>query len=819
MSRRKRGIKVSEARPQWHLGGVPNRAETVTTLLLVVVAAAALCLEPGFNRPLRHLPVALGAVCGGYASWHLLRTHLPYRGALTCVALAAWWLLSVFSWGSSVDGFRSYQAMCSWSAAMGVFLLAALGFTSGRSWRACVIALTLCAGVASVGAVLMRAPGQAMMGYFTNRDTFSVIPMVGVFLSLSLAKSPGGFRVLALGGTMAFALITLLTSSRAGTVGICLGLLAWLGALALNQTVSDFKRAARLAGGGFAILLVLGTVTGIIQPLLSRFNEATDGKDIQGVTMRMDVVTYGLKASRLHPLLGSGPGTFALAYQQFRPAGVLPDYITVNYAHDDYMELLVETGYPAFFCWLLFGCLVILRGIRLIRFSMATWESSCFVGAIIALGTFSIFNFIFPVPAVLIWQMLILGLLQGLPAAQPPTAPSSAGQKLAAFLLSLVSLASLWGSVSNLRTGLLVRKAEKLAEALRYEEAVSMLDQALKIQPGHGAARLARGKMLTTVGAFRDKGDLSKKGQADLDLAHRISPKDQELARIRLAYYSAAKNYAKAEEVLSEANSNAPYFEWHLTTLARLQLLQGKLESAARTLQADSVQNPGARALLPKFLLQLESHRSGAGVSLLGEWAGREGDAGTTLTQARDTARLALDEHLLAVANRLLSFVLSKDPKDTESLYLQSRVYEQQGDRRKQRETLVQLSHLATDSPSPDPNVDSALVDLAKMSHVTLASPEFHSLEARLKKFPASVPLRLLISQVYMDNGKIDDASDVLAAGLDSAPENADLLARMGTCLKRQNLNELAQKYYEQALKASPRQREARDGMRKLRHP
>jgi len=809
---------VAEQKPQWELGGLVKRSEVLAAVLLILLAGSALCFEPGYNRPLRHLPVALAALSGVYGAWFLYRTHLPYRAAWTCVALGLWWILALLSWGNSLDGFRSAQAVCSWTAACGVFLLAGLAFSSGRVWRACLIGLTLCAGVACLAAVAMRPSGQALMGYFTNRDTFSVIPMVGVFLALSLAQSPRPFRYMSLAGGMGFGLVTLLTSSRAGTVGVVVGLLAWLGALFLNRSSADFKRAARWASSGVALLLVVGALTGIIQPLLSRFGEATDGKDIQGVTMRMDVITYGFKASKLRPILGSGPGTFALAYQQFRPMGVLPDNITVNYAHDDYMELLVETGYPGFLCWILFTVLVILRGIRLIRFSLAPWESSCLVGALCALGAFSLFNFIFPVPAVLVWQVLILGLLQGLPAASPPTVSSSLGQKVTAGLVLLASAGSFWCSIVNLRAGLLVRDAGKMADSLRYEDAVRLLDRALEIQPRNLPALLLRGRMLTTVGVFRKKPDLIKQGEADLNEAHRISPADQETARVRLAFYSAAQNYAKAEEILAEANKNAPYFEWHLTTLARLQLLQGKLENAAQTLHADSLQNPKARELLPRFLLELESRRAGVSVNLLTDWAGKEGDADTTLGLARETAKLAMDQNLLAVAHRMLDFVLAKDAKDTKSLYLQSKAFGQQGEVRKQRKVLKQLSALAANATIEDPSIDSAMVDLANLSNVTQGSPEMHALESRLKKFPASVPLRLLVAQVYLDAGKIDQASDLLAAGLDSAPENADLLARMGTCLMRQKLYDLAKKYYEQALQVFPRHREALEGMKKLAH-
>ncbi len=46
-----------------------------------------------------------------------------------------------------------------------------------------------------------------------------------------------------------------------------------------------------------------------------------------------------------HPFLGSGFGTFATAFPRYR---VFYDGFIVNNAHDDYLELLLETGLAVF---------------------------------------------------------------------------------------------------------------------------------------------------------------------------------------------------------------------------------------------------------------------------------------------------------------------------------------------------------------------------------------------------------------------------------------------------------------------------------------
>jgi O-antigen ligase len=65
-----------------------------------------------------------------------------------------------------------------------------------------------------------------------------------------------------------------------------------------------------------------------------------------------------------HPFLGSGFGSFATAFPHYR---VFYDGFFINHAHDDYLELLLETGLAGFLVGLRFIAVLYRQGLRKLR--------------------------------------------------------------------------------------------------------------------------------------------------------------------------------------------------------------------------------------------------------------------------------------------------------------------------------------------------------------------------------------------------------------------------------------------------------------------
>jgi O-antigen ligase len=100
-----------------------------------------------------------------------------------------------------------------------------------------------------------------------------------------------------------------------------------------------------------------------------------------------------------HPFLGSGFGTFAAAFPRYR---VFYDGFFVNHAHDDYLELLLETGLAGFGVAMWF--LVVLyreafRNIRSVRLSQATVISTAALAGCTGLLVHSFMDFNLHIPA------------------------------------------------------------------------------------------------------------------------------------------------------------------------------------------------------------------------------------------------------------------------------------------------------------------------------------------------------------------------------------------------------------------------------------
>jgi O-antigen ligase len=73
---------------------------------------------------------------------------------------------------------------------------------------------------------------------------------------------------------------------------------------------------------------------------------------------RLLILRDGMRMFADHPILGSGCGTFTTVFPHYR---MFYDRMLINHAHDDFLEVLLETGLLGFaaalwFLWLLYRC-------------------------------------------------------------------------------------------------------------------------------------------------------------------------------------------------------------------------------------------------------------------------------------------------------------------------------------------------------------------------------------------------------------------------------------------------------------------------------
>ncbi|RMF73130.1 MAG: O-antigen ligase domain-containing protein, partial [Acidobacteria bacterium] len=346
-------------------------------------------------------------------------------------------------------------------AAGALAFLAAFSYFPGRRRRLLALTVTLAAlGLAeSVYGLWQWASGTPMVlwqektayvdsatGTLINRNHFAQLVYVGLAATLALLFRPrpagtdpvGRERAMALRVALGLAVATelaaiLASRSRAGlgcaALVLAAGGIAWVrrhGRLRLFELV--------LAA---AIFLPLAVVT--VPPVVERL--AALPAEWTAAAGRGEVYRTSMRIVAEHPLFGTGAGTFALIWGRYRPPAIQGAY---NYAHNDYLQVLIETGIP--------GLLAALAPIVL--FAVVTWRrrrtqplddpvSLPLFAALGAVALHEVIDFGLQIPS----NLVLVGLLAG--ALAPPPLVSTAGRggrvavAVAVLALLLAPLAAL----------------------------------------------------------------------------------------------------------------------------------------------------------------------------------------------------------------------------------------------------------------------------------------------------------------------------------------------------------------------------------------
>ena len=233
--------------------------------------------------------------------------------------------------------------------------------------------------------------GGSVFGPYVNHDHYAglmeMLVPIPIVLGLTSLTS-GGKRALVVFAGIVMAGTIVLSQSRAGTASF-LAEMALLFGLILAR-----RRNARGAAGLGAVCLIViafvawaGTAT-----LWHHFTELRDW-------MRLAIARDGLRMFVRKPILGWGLGTFTTVYPQFRS---FYTNLFVNAAHNDYMQVLVETGLLGFAAVAWFIAAVYRAGLRNISGWNRDWPSALGLAALIGctgLLVHSAFDFNLQIPA------------------------------------------------------------------------------------------------------------------------------------------------------------------------------------------------------------------------------------------------------------------------------------------------------------------------------------------------------------------------------------------------------------------------------------
>ncbi|MCA1653704.1 MAG: O-antigen ligase family protein [Sphingomicrobium sp.] len=196
--------------------------------------------------------------------------------------------------------------------------------------------------------------GGTPSGFFANPNHMATLLLITLPFLAALrgsgseerARHKRHARLLLCGAGMTVVVIgILLNRSLAG-----LGLLLPVGVASVLMLVQPPAWATKAVAGAVALGLALFIVV-----LASPLNRALfQGDAVTSIATRREFLATSLAAAREYAPVGSGIGTFQRVYRIKEDPHSVDPTVYVNHAHDDYIELLVETGLPGAALILLF---------------------------------------------------------------------------------------------------------------------------------------------------------------------------------------------------------------------------------------------------------------------------------------------------------------------------------------------------------------------------------------------------------------------------------------------------------------------------------
>jgi len=130
-----------------------------------------------------------------------------------------------------------------------------------------------------------------------------------------------------------------LTLSRGGWIGSLLGLSFMASAMLTSRYFKRKGFLMALIGGSLALSLIVLSSTPVVERVRTVMQRA------QETSFHSRMVAWKGVAQMIgeHPLLGTGPGTFASVFTQYQPAGLSRRFTK---AHNDYLHATSELGLP-----------------------------------------------------------------------------------------------------------------------------------------------------------------------------------------------------------------------------------------------------------------------------------------------------------------------------------------------------------------------------------------------------------------------------------------------------------------------------------------
>ena len=321
---------------------LPPGARALAWLVAGMIGLVALQLVP--------LPAAL---------WQVIPGRMMVSDGLSTLGLApGWQSLSLAPYDTISAGLALLPPL---AVLAGVIMLRAYSRTGIAIAVLSAAMLGLVLGAAQVGSPIASGEQYYLQpevnagtpsGFFANPNHMATLlliamPFAAALLESGLARDgrAADYRRVAAGGcTLALLAIGMLFNRSLAGWGLSLPVM-----MASLAIILPTRWRRGVAIGASAGMLALAMI--LLSPTVrARIN----GDTATSVSTRQEYVATSLAVARAYAPLGSGVGTFARVYRMAEDPRAIDATIFVNHAHNDYVELMVETGVPGAVLVLLF---------------------------------------------------------------------------------------------------------------------------------------------------------------------------------------------------------------------------------------------------------------------------------------------------------------------------------------------------------------------------------------------------------------------------------------------------------------------------------
>ncbi len=353
--------------------------------------------------------------------------------------LADAWALtgSIPTWESI--SYLSKKALSWWVflLSLGLFFLVVRNLCTERKTLQRVVSVMIGIGLleAAYGLIQALVPSMGVLwvdyiqnylgtarGTFINRNNFAAfigmiwplalgltLAMTGRVTSIKAALGSDRLNRQALMalGIIVFLLALIFTRSRAGIASGLIGFLAF--SIMARTGMKAVAMQTRIVLGGIIVLLCIYAMVIGVGPIVQRFFSL--GSD--GIS-RMDIWRDSLPIVKDHPL-GIGLSNYENVFQVYNQSATSDK--TVVYAHNDYLQLLVETGWIGFIAIMSVFLIFLVKRVRRIkqldyrrdplRFYLAVGAFS----GLISMTVHSLFDFNLQIPANGLYFVVLMAVL------------------------------------------------------------------------------------------------------------------------------------------------------------------------------------------------------------------------------------------------------------------------------------------------------------------------------------------------------------------------------------------------------------------------